>query len=58
MMKIMCNSMPLEIRPSEIPAMVYYIISQHPNLILLQRERKYSSLRQLFKDAEEVEENI
>jgi len=38
--------------------MVYYIIAQHPNLVLLLRERKYTSLRRVFKDAEEVEENI
>jgi hypothetical protein len=38
--------------------MVYYVMAQHPDLVLLLRERKYSSLRHLFEDAEEVEENI
>jgi hypothetical protein len=51
-------SMPLEIRPSEIVAMVYYIEAQHPNLVLFLRERRSSSLAQLFVDAEEIEENF
>jgi hypothetical protein len=38
--------------------MVYYIMAQHPELVLLLRERKYSSLRHLFEDVGEVEENI
>jgi hypothetical protein len=33
-------------------------MAQHPDLVLLLRERKYSSLRRLFEDAYEVEENI
>jgi hypothetical protein len=52
------HSMPLEIRPFETTTMVYYIAAQHPDLVLLLRERKSSSLRQSFEDAEEVEENI
>jgi hypothetical protein len=52
------HSMPLEIQPYETATMVYYISAQHPYLVLLLRERKYSSLRWLFEDAEEVEENI
>jgi hypothetical protein len=52
------HSMPLEIQPSEIVAIVYYVMAHHPNLVLLLRERKYSSLRYLFEDVEEVEENI
>jgi len=51
-------SMPLEIRPSEAAAMVYYVMAQHPELVFLLRERKSTSLQQLFEDAEEVEENI
>jgi hypothetical protein len=50
--------MPVEIRPSEIVSMVYYEMAQHSDLVLLLRERKYSSLRCLFEDVEEVEENI
>jgi hypothetical protein len=53
------HSMPVEIRPSETVSMVYYEMAQHSELVLLLRERKYSSLRcRLFEDAEEVEENI
>jgi hypothetical protein len=52
------HSMPMEIRPPEFAAMVYYEIAQHSDLVLLLRERKSSSLRCLFEDAEEVEENI
>jgi hypothetical protein len=52
------RSMPVEIRPTETAAMVYYIMAQHPELFLLLRERKYSSLRHLFEDVGEVEENI
>jgi hypothetical protein len=50
--------MPLEIRPSETATMVYYVAAQHPDLVLFLRERKSSSLRWLFEDVEEVEENI
>ena len=38
--------------------MVYYVRAHHPDLVLLSRERKYSSLACLFEDAREVEENI
>jgi hypothetical protein len=38
--------------------MVYYMSSQHPDLVLLLRERKSSSLRLLLEDVEEVKENI
>jgi len=55
---IVYHSMPLEIRPSEMVSMVYYIMAQHPDLFLLLRERKYSSLRILFECVQEVEENI
>jgi hypothetical protein len=33
-------------------------MAQHPDLVLLLRERKCSSLRHLFEDSEEVKENI
>jgi hypothetical protein len=52
------HDMPLEIRPTETVAMVYYVMSQHSELALLLLERKSSSLRSLFEDAQEVEENI
>jgi hypothetical protein len=50
--------MPLEIRSTEIVAMVYYLMAQHNELVFLLLERKSSSLRNLFEDAQEVEENI
>jgi len=49
---------PLEIRPTEIAAMTYYLKAQHNELVLLLLERKSSSLGNLFEDAQEVEENI
>jgi hypothetical protein len=52
------HSMPVEIRPTETDAMVYYIMAQHLELVFLLRERKSSSLIHLFEDAIEVEENI
>jgi hypothetical protein len=52
------HSMPLEIWPTEITAMVYYVMAQHSELVLLLLERKSSSLRCLFEDATEIEENI
>jgi hypothetical protein len=51
-------SMPLEIRPYEIIAMVYYTLAQHHELFLYIRERKSSSLEQMFINAEEIEENF
>ena len=36
--------LPLEIKPSETASMVYYIVSQHSDLVLYLRERKYTSL--------------
>ena len=52
------HSMPVEIRPTEIAAMVYYVMVQHSDLVLFLLKRKSSSLRQLFEDAKGVEENI
>jgi hypothetical protein len=49
---------PLEIWPTEIAAMVCYLMDQHNELVLLLLERKSSSLRNLFEDTQEVEENI
>ena len=50
--------MPLKIQPFKIATMVYYVATQHPDLVLFLRERKYSSLQQLFEDSKELEENI
>jgi hypothetical protein len=50
--------MPIEIRPTDTAAMVYYVMDQHSELVLLLRERKSTYLSQLFMDAEEVEENL
>jgi hypothetical protein len=52
------HSLPVEIKPTETAAMVYYIMAQHLELVFLLRERKSSSLVHLFEDALEVEENI
>jgi hypothetical protein len=52
------HSLPIEIRPTETAAMVYYIMAQHLELVFLLRERKSSSLIHLFEDAIEVEGNI
>jgi hypothetical protein len=52
------HDMPLEVRPTETFAMIYYIIGLHSELALLLLERKSPSLIQLFEDAREVEENI
>jgi hypothetical protein len=38
--------------------MVYYVMAHHSELVLLLRERKYSSLKCLFEDVEEFKENI
>jgi hypothetical protein len=52
------HSMPLEIHPTEITAMVYYVMAQHSKLVLLLLEMKSSSLACLFEDAQEIENNI
>jgi hypothetical protein len=52
------HNMSLEIRPTEIIAMVYYVMAQHSKLVLILLERKSSSLSCLFEDAQEIEENI
>ena len=54
----MYHNMPLEIKPTEISTMVYYVMAQHSELVLLLRERKSTSLSHLFMDAKEVEENL
>jgi hypothetical protein len=38
--------------------MVYYVMAQHLELVLILLERKYSSLACLFKYSQEIEENI
>jgi hypothetical protein len=52
------HNMPVEIRPTETAAMVYYVMAQHSELVLHLRERKSTSLSQLFMDVGEVEENL
>jgi GAF domain-containing protein len=49
---------PLEVRPIETVAMIYYVMGLHSDLVLLLLEWESSSLTQLFEDAQEVEENI
>jgi len=50
--------MPLEIRSTETVAMIHYVMAQQSELALFLLRRKSSSLRKLFEDAKEVEENI
>jgi hypothetical protein len=52
--------MPMEIHPNEVISMVQYIASQHPDLVLLLRERRSpsSSLEHLFVDSREIEETF
>jgi len=38
------HDMPLDIRPTEMDAMLYYVMAQHSDLVLLLLERKSSSL--------------
>jgi hypothetical protein len=52
------HDMPLEVKPTQTTAMIYYVMSLHLDLLLLLLERESSSLTQLFEDAQEVEENI
>jgi hypothetical protein len=52
------HSMPVEIRTTKIVSILYYVMAQHPELVLHLRERKYSSLRHMFEDAEEFKEKI
>ena len=52
------HGMPLEIRPTEIVAMIYYVMGLHSKLSLLLLERRSSLLSNLFEDALGVEENI
>ena len=52
------HDMPLEIWPIETTSMVYYVMAQHLELVLLLLERKSLSLTCLFEDAQEIEENI
>jgi hypothetical protein len=52
------HDIPLEVRPTETFAMIYYIIGLHSELSLPLVEQKSPSLIQLFEDAREVEENI
>jgi hypothetical protein len=51
-------NMPMEIQPIEVVSMVQYKIEHHPYLVLFLRERRSSSLQQMFTDAKEIEDNI
>jgi hypothetical protein len=52
------RNMPLDIWPSQTVAMVYYTLAQHHELFLYLRERKSSSLEQIFTNVEEIEDNF
>jgi hypothetical protein len=52
-------SMPIDIRPSEVVARVFYTATHHhPYLTLFLRERRSLTLQQMFTDAEEIEDNL
>jgi len=51
-------TMPLEIWPFETVSMVCYMLAQHLDLLLCLRERKSSSLEQMFTNVEDIEENF
>ena len=52
-------NIPIEIRHLERLAMLYYTLGhQHPELVLHLRERKSSSLPQIFSNSKEVEDNL
>jgi len=48
----------MEIQPTEVAAMVQCTIAQHPDLVLFLRERRSSSLQQMFIHEEDIEDNI
>jgi hypothetical protein len=52
------HNMPVEIKPTETVAMVYYVMAHHSKLVLHLREMKSTSLSQLFMDVWEVEDNL
>lgn len=52
------HDMPIEIRPSEATAKIYYIAAHHPNVAFYIREMRSLSLKQMFMDAEEIENNL
>ena len=47
-----------EIFPSKVVAKVYYALAHHPNLAFYLKERKSSTLQQMFIDVEEIENNL
>jgi hypothetical protein len=47
----------VEIKPTKTATMVYYVMAQHSELVLILREMESTSLSWLFMDVEEVEEN-
>ena len=50
--------MPLDMHPTKIISMIYYVMGIHSKLSPLLLERKSSSLRSLFENDEDVEGNI
>jgi hypothetical protein len=52
------HNFPFEIHPSEATAKVYYALAHHPNLAFYLKERKSSTLQQMFIDVEEIENNL
>jgi hypothetical protein len=52
------HNFPVDIQPSEVVTKVYYAIAHHPDLAFYLRERKSSTLQQMFIDVEEIENNL
>jgi hypothetical protein len=52
------HNFPVDIRPSEVVAKVYYTLAHHPDLAFYLRERKSPTLEQMFTDVEEIENNL
>ena len=50
--------MPLDIWPPEVVARLCYVIDLHPDLSLLLLERRYVTFKEMFIDAQEVEDNL
>jgi hypothetical protein len=52
------HNIPVEICPSEVVAKVYYAKAHHLDLAFYLRERKSPTLKQMFIDVEEIENNL
>jgi hypothetical protein len=51
-------SLPKEIQPTKVVAMLHYTTTLHPDLSFLLIERRPKSLQQMFNDDQEIQHNI